>query len=195
MKLINAILIVMVTWFTSMGSNNPVHLISYPNTKTFILDAQNYAESELKIEIIDMEKIVLMSHVLDTRDQDAIKINMKNLPDGIYSVFVEDEIKRVENKVIIKYDLLMADVEYHHISYKPIFRQTENYFDLSWMQLGEETAEITIEDNEHNQVFTETVEHDGIIQRRYDISKLEKGNYVFNVESQGASFSKVIMIK
>lgn len=195
MKLINAILIVMVTWFTSIGSNNPVNLIGNPNTKTFILDAQNFADSKLEIEIVDMEEIVLLSHALDTRDQDAIKINMKNLPDGIYSVFVENEIKRIENKVIIKNDLLLVDAEYEHISYKPVFRQTENYFDLSWMQLGGEIAEITINNYENNPVFTETVEHDGIIQRRYDISKLEKGNYVFNIESQGASFAKTIMIK
>lgn len=195
MKIINVLVIAWITFFNAMGNNNPVNLISNTESKTFILDAKNYTDRTLNIEIIDHEELILLSHTIDTRKQEAIKINMENLPDGIYTVVVEDAMKTVEKRVIIKNDALIVDAEFTGINHKPIFNQNEDFFDLSWLQLNDNKVEIKISDSEDIPVFEEILSHNGSIQRRYDISRLEKGEYTFWIQSNGTSFTKAITVK
>ena len=53
--------------------------------------------------------------------------------------------------------------------------------DLTFLQLEDAKTEIEILDDAGFPVYNETIEDSGSITKRYDVSKLQAGNYVFQV--------------
>ena len=67
-------------------------------------------------------------------------------------------------------------------------------FTVLLANLQQETASITIQQLDGDQIFTQTVKHHNGFNQKFDFTKVPNGRYVLTVEHEGKTYSKVIYV-
>lgn len=150
--------------------------------------------SEWKSELINIQikeesgAIVLEENIYNHKE--SRKYNLKNLPDGEYTVEVANKYKISTlsfsisgNDLVISTDSITA--------YKPIFIINHESIDLNLMTLGNKVV-ITIVNERNEVVFSEKLTTPSV-NKRYDLRNLSKGQYSIVVFSNGRSYQQTLV--
>ena len=91
-----------------------------------------------------------------------------------------DNLKSTTDEVVLLPKVVTA--------FKPVIDVTENHIDLNCLSDGNPISVSVFSEND--KIFTDVYEKERSISKRYDISKLPRGSYTFNVSAGNTTYSK-----
>lgn len=182
-SIINLIIAVLFTTTSIFASN--INSISTIGSKAFIVDTKLWKSEYLNVEIRNNEGLLIFEDKYST--EKGKKFNFENLPLGIYSILLENELKSTTQRFVISSDdlTLIPDVS---TVYKPVIAVAENHIDLNYLSFGNPIS-VSIYDRS-GQIFTVDRDNQSTVNQRFDTSELPNGIYSFNVSSGNKSYSK-----
>ncbi|WP_221417948.1 hypothetical protein, partial [Fulvivirga kasyanovii] len=121
--------------------------------------------------------------------------DMQSLPDGEYTLEIENN-QRIEMFVLsIINDKLSINRDSRLVIHKPSINQSGNKVDVALQKTHEEPMKLSILDNTNDIIFEDTLADNGNLTKRYDMSRLGPGSYTMRIDIAGKYFSQSIRIQ
>lgn len=156
-------------------------------TITFVLnDAKklNLSIYDVNNRLIHSEKIT-SENVIRTYD-------LKDLPEGIYFLEAESELKISRYKIsVVGKSALLSETSISDI-YKPVFEEKDGLLTVSFLNTAKSPAYIKIYDHEDNEIYDSGVLKDERISKKFDITNVVSEGYSFVVTYDNKAFYKNI---
>ena len=189
----------MYTGYTSVASSSdPFLKVRGKGSKEFALfiDKLSVDLTNTLIYLRDENGGVLYKENLSDGKEYKKLFDLTALPEGNYLLEIEDGVKTKSYPLKITASDLQIDYLRQTDSYKPQFiTQDHNKVGVSLFNVNEKEVELSIYDNNSLLVFTETIDGDMILQRKYDLSELIPGNYTMTLKVDKKVFSQPLEVK
>lgn len=161
----------------------PVRIMA--SNKLIIVEKDQWKSPSLEITISEANGAVLVHENI----KKSTKYNLKHVPDGDYTLEIEDHQKvKVQQLAIQNGSLLSKGTS---TIYKPVMKAYEGKLDLNLMAQGQDVV-VTIRNSDNDVAFTERINKEVSITRRYNLEELEAGEYLIDVTVAGKTFTRVI---
>jgi hypothetical protein len=178
----------LIAGFTTKGIANDYKPVTVSiEQKIISIYIDGIKPKEVEIRMVDREGEVLMTDFFNTEDFKKRNYNLINLPDGTYKLEINDVQKTITMMLRINSDIL--EIEKEESLYKPHSFFQEQKWNLSVMSMGND-VNVRIVDQTGNLVYEEEIIGQLSIQRRYNLSKLNKGSYTFYVYMAGNAYEQ-----
>ncbi|WKK78927.2 DUF3244 domain-containing protein [Marivirga arenosa] len=138
---------------------------------------------------------VIYSETVKNENGILKNFDLKHLESGQYMIELENALNIEILPIKVTYDNVTVDKESFNTIYKPFIKANENgIVDFNFLNLNSKPASILIINNKGNVVYKEDLDKNLEIEKRYDLSSLEKGNYQFLVQTSDRNFKQVIAL-
>ncbi len=165
------------------ADNAPISIS--PSNKWIIIDKEKTKFSTLKVTIWDHQGNTIVKDNI----RKTTKYNLKYVPDGNYKIETEDNMKvSVQDITIDNGKILSATTQ---TIYKPYFNNKLGAFDMNLMAQGK-AVKLTLRDATGQTLMEEDIKDQVSVTRRFNLNKLEAGQYTLEVNVDDHSFSKTI---
>lgn len=159
-------------------------LMSSAKAKTITVETSLWKAESVTVQIKEIGGSVILDEVVKS-EKGFRKYDLHNLPSGTYTLELSDDLKiKIQNFVIKGEDLSMSK-EVVTI-YKPVILVSENNIDVNLLTLNQNVSVKILDDND-SVVFSEKIVSPSI-HKRYDLTRLSKGQYTMKVSFGGRSF-------
>ena len=166
----------------SMAKETSVFSVKNAGTNGISLQLTNVIETQIQVSIKDLNGVTLYDDTLSKHKINHRKYDLRNLPIGSYSVIVTydkmmkiQKIKKQHNSIKIEKDTVQT-------IFKPTFNEHSDYLDLNILSLSKQNIYLKIEDDEGRIIYTNQNQINGSYQKRFNLSQLPEGSYIFTVE-------------
>ena len=166
----------------SMAKETSVFSVKNAGTNGISLQLTNVIETQIQVSIKDLNGVTLYDDTLSKHKINHRKYDLRNLPIGSYSVIVTydkmmkiQKIKKQHNSIKIEKDTVQT-------IFKPTFNEHSDYLDLNILSLSKQNIYLKIEDDEGRIIYTNQNQINGSYQKRFNLSQLQEGSYIFTVE-------------
>lgn len=176
------ILIFSALTFSVFASGNPTEIAE--KSKSLVVETSLWKSDKVNIQIKEASGVSILDETVKNT-KSLRKYNLKNLPEGNYTLEISNELKITTQEFSINSSNVILSKEIKTV-YKPVIIWNNDGFDVNLMTLGN-TAFINIQDRDNNIVFAEKLETPAV-HKRYDISSLASGEYTVTVAMNGRSF-------
>lgn len=187
MKSIILSLVLALTLGVSKAATLPT--IKKDVNKSFVLNLKDWNKSDLKVSIISDEGVTVFSETLK-QFKPSRKYNLKYLSTGSYNVQLSDDYKTITYTISVN-DTDVVINEDENVVFKPFIKQTKDAIDINILSLGNE-VNITLIDENGNEIFNEKRENEKTISKRLNISELDNGQYTVSVQVNDFWYSQLI---
>lgn len=184
----NQIVIFLVSFCSLAGftASNPNILTD--KAKMLLIQTEQWKSEKVNVQIKDESgNLVLDESVKNVKS--ARRYNLKNLPNGIYTLEMSNTLKiTIQNFEIVGTEVLVSkEVK---TTFKPVINWNNKNLDINLLTLGKK-ASLNIYDDSNNIIFSENL-NENVVNKRYNISKLSSGDYTVNMIVDGRSYYKSI---
>jgi len=184
---------------TSFAGSNPKFSIQKISKTAFVLSLKNEKETTVSVMLKDLSQYVLLEETLTLPKATHRQYNLKNLPEGEYTLIVDFGSQ-------IKVQPLKMDFNELHIKksdlttiYKPVFNFDQDYLDVNMLCVDLNKVRFEFVDEAGNVNYSKTEKVEDTFGRRFDLSQLGPGKYKLSlaISEKGInrSFSKEITIE
>jgi hypothetical protein len=178
--------VVLTTAFTflsiaAFGVDLPEFTIKNEGAKSFVLQLDRVLTQRVQIRILDAENSLLLSEAIKEKGPFAKKYNLSNLPNGRYTVEIEDAYSISYQPIEVFEKHLVIDDKLLKAIYKPVITATGKQVDLTFLQVEDAVTEIEITDDAGFGIFKDSIKDNGSITRRYNVAQLLPGEYTFRL--------------
>jgi hypothetical protein len=154
-------------------------------SKSLIVETAHWKSEKLNVQIKEASGVVILDETLKN-NKNIRKYNLKNLPEGKYTIEVSNDQKIMTQEFAIESNELVLSQEIR-TEYKPMVIVNKNIVDVNLLTLGNK-AFINLVDRDNNIVFAENLETPAV-HKRYDLSSLASGDYTLSVAMNGRSYT------
>lgn len=189
-KLMLTAVMIMVSTFALANDNKPAVKIEKTGVKTFAVIAYGLNEGETEIAFRDQDGRILYSTTLKGGERYAKKLDLNNLPNGKYMLEVENKLSFTATPLDVSAVSAVAQLDGQVTISKPLVHQNGGKLDI--ILASDSAADVTIYDNNARKIATETVA--GTSHKRFDLTKLEKGDYTVMVKTGGRNFIQSVSL-
>jgi len=182
-RIINLMIAVLFSSATVFAGTTPT--ITTDGSKTFIVDATEWKSEKVSVEIIDNKGVRIFEDTYST--EKGKRFNFENLPNGSYSIILENDLKSIEQEFVItsnEVELLPNKIT----TFKPVINVAENHIDLNYFS-NSNSVSVAIYDNNED-IFNDDFDVNNTISKRFNTEKLPRGYYTFSVSSDGHTYTK-----
>ena len=183
---INAITIAitMVLATASLAAKTPTFLKSN-DSRSIILHLNAWKSDKIVVSIKDMAGVTVFSEKIQNPSGNR-KYDLSGLAQGQYGFVVEDGLKLAEQTLVITNEGVVVNPSTAE-SFRPVFKTDANIWKVQGLALNQ-TTEVAIFDENGNKVFNEKIEKP-VVERAYDVSRLDKGNYTIEYSNGNDTFT------
>jgi hypothetical protein len=183
----------------------PMSLAAYDGSFPFIVINKIGAEKKISLIMRDLKSPAtyrlgnntqgtLLEETID--DAEFAKIfNLQALEDGTYTFSVLTGVREVEQSFVIKGNELILNTVDRKEFYVPTILQHDDHVDLVMFSNELTKLQIEIQDENGNKVFNEELNNVVKVEKRFNLSKLAKGQYTFIVSTPNKTYMKEIRRK
>ena len=166
--------------------------LQFISDNSFILSI-NDLSSDLKISIKDKYGYKLYKKSVKAEDGKFLqKFSINALPNGIYKLEIEDELKIVTLALNIENNKITSQEIVNQNTFKPVvYRKGENVY-LSKFSPEKEPLKVVIYNSEYDVVYKETLMGKVDLGRVYSFP--ESGNYTIAVRSNNKTYEHTVSI-
>ncbi|MDP2068750.1 MAG: hypothetical protein Q8K04_07265 [Lutibacter sp.] len=151
----------------------------------------DYADGDIEVNVQDSFGFVLYREKY-TGASLSRKFDLTLLPNGNYFLEINGQTK-IE---IIPFTVTSNNVDFEKekvtIFFKPIVRFKDDVVYISKLALEKEALNIKVYDTNFNLLYSENLKNNINLGRKLSFSKLEPGNYMLVLKSEGRVFEKTI---
>jgi hypothetical protein len=121
--------------------------------------------------------------------------DLKHLESGHYKIELENTFNIEVLPITITWDSIKVAQNQFTTVHKPFFNLKDNgTVDFNYLNLSAKSISVTITNDKGNVIYKEDLGNSSDIEKRYDISSLEKGDYQFIVHSGDRNFKHSITL-
>ena len=166
--------------------------LQFISDNSFILSI-NDLSSDLKISIKDKYGYKLYKKSVKAEDGKFLqKFSINAMPNGIYKLEIEDELKIVTLALNIENNKITSQEIVNQNTFKPVvYRKGENVY-LSKFSPEKEPLKVVIYNSEYDVVYKETLMGKVDLGRVYSFP--ESGNYTIAVRSNNKTYEHTVSI-
>jgi hypothetical protein len=191
------IVAVIVLGAQSSHASNP-----HPSVAIRVLDATSFAiylnqinDQKLKIAIRDEQGNMLYYKLVRNRNSFNRKLNLRELPTGIYSVEIRDDIGTISYPITLEQGVLSVLEDERVATFNPIIRKKSTTVSLVLFSPAKHTHELSIYNAAHELVHDEKVQNTVNFNKKFDFSEAMPGAYNIVINSQGHKYTYMVPIK
>lgn len=121
--------------------------------------------------------------------------DLRHLESGRYKIELENALNIEVLPITITWDSIAVAHDQFTTIHKPFINLKENgTVDFNFLNLNANPTSIIITNEKGNVIYKENLGNSSDIEKRYDISSLERGNYQFIVQNGGRNFKHSIAL-
>ena len=192
--LVKTNLVIVVMFTTMLSFANEFTTLTKEKTKKITnVKFENVKKGSMLL-IKDHYGLILFKELIENSGEYSKGFDLTALPDGNYYFELD---KEVEIKIIpfeVLSNVVAFDKTKESTINKPFVTFKEGRLLVSKLALENQPLEIKIYDKDSNLIYSEKLLNGKILERIYDVSKVEKGNYKIVMKSDGREFVKRIEI-
>jgi hypothetical protein len=170
---------------TTYANTNPT--ISLDQGKTLVVNLNDWANSDVEITIEDLYGQVLHTDKFKNGSTPGRKYNLKNLPFGSYNLIIESNTKKAIQSIRVDSNSISMEILNSLLVYKPGVVIKEEAIELNQLTLGSELS-VSIS-GAKGTFFTKSYANQSTVNKKFDITGLPKGDYVFTVENNNEYYT------
>jgi hypothetical protein len=136
----------------------------------------------------------LLEEQVDGSDYAKI-FSLRDLEIGVYILSIETGVREIEQTIVVKADDIEISPRARREFYAPTIKATEDHVDLMHFNSELTNLEVEIQDNEGRKMFFEELNNVVKVEKRYNLSKLPKGQYTFIVSTSNKTYMQEITVK
>ncbi|MEL6276342.1 MAG: hypothetical protein AAFU03_14675, partial [Bacteroidota bacterium] len=164
-----------------------------PNS--FVLRIEKPLKTDLEVSIVDYAGEKLHHEILPTSTQVNKLYNLDALPHGKYKLVVADVIIEATYEFELAKSLMIIDNQAEDIVYKPTVTTDAGVATISYFNLKNRKLVVTVYDNRSQEVFSDVLKGEGLLEKRYDFTKLPKNSYELVVSTGRHSVTREMALK
>ncbi|MEL6358011.1 MAG: hypothetical protein AAFQ37_13880, partial [Bacteroidota bacterium] len=103
--------------------------------------------------------------------------NLDALPHGKYKLVVSDILVEATYEFEIAKSLLIIDNEAEEVVYKPTVTTDAGVATVSFLNLQNRKLKVIVYNNQSQQVFSDELKGEGLLEKRYDFTQLPQDSY------------------
>ncbi|WP_296621534.1 DUF3244 domain-containing protein [Marivirga sp.] len=121
--------------------------------------------------------------------------DLRHLESGRYKIELENALNIEVLPITITWDSIAVAHDQFTTIHKPFINLKENgTVDFNFLNLNANPTSIIITNEKGNVIYKENLGNSSDIEKRYDISSLERGNYQFIVQNGGRNFKHSVAL-
>jgi len=187
--LLSGLLMVLAT--LSYGSNEPYFKVEVTGQRTFSLQVENLTGTT-RISLQDTNGEMVYKEQIASVSTYTKQFDVTSLPKGNYTLIVEDDFKRQSAKISVA-DQLVA--EFDELYFFPLIVQDGKYITVSKIASANERLSVVIYDVNDKLLFSEVLQGQDFLGKRFDFSKAPKGTYKIFLASNGHALNRRVVIQ
>jgi hypothetical protein len=154
------------------------------------------AQSEMtNIKLINQFGQVVYSETVKNENGILKNFDLKHLESGHYKIELENALNIEVLPITITWDSVMVAHDQFTTLHKPFIKLRANgTVDFNFLNLNANLTSVIISNEKGNVIYKENLGNNSDIEKRYDISSLEKGNYQFIVQNGDRNFKHSIAL-
>jgi hypothetical protein len=157
------------------------------DSKLLLVDLSNLQTEYVSISILDGDEHVLYSEKVSNVKSFTKKFNLWKLQEGFYTLKVaQSKFKTVQPFEVTSKNVIV-DESVKKVNFEPIFKFKDSKLEVN-APLSENDVIVSIMDKAGIEVFSEVNKNTLSFRKRYDLSKLPKGEYLVEVTLAGETF-------
>jgi hypothetical protein len=193
-KSVIAIVLVMLPLMSFADSFPFVKLTSKEN-KIITLRVGSARSDMTLIKLKDQFGEVIYSETVNNIDGIVKNFDLRHLELGQYKIELENELYIEVLPITVTLDTVVVGEDQFTTLYKPYIKlKQKGYVELNFLNLSTSDTSIMITDYNGEVVYKENLGSNSDIEKRYDMSSLQKGDYKFIVQNDGRIFEKSIAL-
>jgi Domain of unknown function (DUF3244) len=165
-----------------------VTIESAKDAKMIVLSLKDLSNVPLKITIKDSKGEVLKNSYAEGDEDMTYRFNLSKLPEGDYQISISSST----DEFIQPIDVCKNCVNIHDNQliekHKPSFRLNEDKLDINLLNKSQEPVTVIISDKDGNKVVENTFSTGIAFGRRFDLAKLNSGDYTVTVKTKEESY-------
>lgn len=151
--------------------------------------------SHATLQVKDLQGNILLEEGVKSVPQFAKVLNLEQLPAGNYRVVIITETRETIQPLKLTETSVEIDENQREVIYAPVVLCKNDNVDISMFNNRLTTVEVSIFAPNGDKVFTDTQRNVLKVERRYDTSKLEKGNYLVRVSTPQRTYYKDLIVR
>lgn len=112
--------------------------------------------------------------------------DLKQLPEGEYVLTVETEDQEYQASFLVNSDACLVYKESQNR--KPLFESGDDNLLITWQSNGRQKVSVIFR-NAMGKIFTDEVDKGGMLQRNYNLTMLEPGEYEVDLVADGNTYN------
>ncbi|NLP58602.1 hypothetical protein [Lutibacter sp. B1] len=192
-SLIKKCVLVAILLTTVVGiakNDDPSVKINTTSAKQVNLTLNNF-DKAIDVYIKDSQGVILYKETVE-KNVFSRKYDLKTLPSGNYYFEIDTYTKVKTIPVYVDATKVVLNNENESVYFKPVVRVNNDKVYISKLALNEAPLKIVMYDSNFNLIFSEELSGSINLERKLDISRLEKGEYKLLLTSEGKSVIKDI---
>ncbi len=191
-KAMKVTLMIALMFVTTLSMAKDLKVIANSNEKSLVFEMEPYAQATY-IRVVDGEERIIYSERMVSGDVLIKKINLSKLPVGVYTVEVEDALKRVNYTLLL--EASKVTITDRKEDNKPVFRKEGDRIFINLLNLDLHTVEITVYDSTGRKLFSESSEGAQIVQKAFNFENAYSDSYTVMVRDMESAYYEEIIVK
>ncbi len=180
-KFLITIVLLCFTSLVTIAKDLSVFSVEVVDKNSFAVQLKNVKEAQIVVSLKDAKGVLLHKETFMQNRLDNRMYNLGELPSGGYTlVVVYDTVIKVQ-EIKKGYEILEIEAENLKTIFQPSFRQHSGFLDLNMLTLFDLKYSLEISDGAGNLIYNELVQPERTLHKRFDLSHLDKGSYVFTI--------------
>lgn len=167
--------------------------ISKIGSKTFELTMNNL-KGEVELSFTNEANEIIYNAKLSHNGSLKKTFDMRNFSDGTYKIEWVDAEKKQLLPVVIEEDVLSIKMQEKITQLFPTLKEKQNIVSVNMLALNGEFLSVRILNASNELVHKETLRGEGSLGKKYDLSNAPKGEYEFQLISDGNVIIKDVTI-
>jgi len=153
---------------------------------SFVINETN----KLDLSIYDSEGKIIYTENLDPQTVSDRTYDLKSLPDGVYFLVAESELKLAKYKISVVGKTAELSETPILVEFKPLFMKKDGLVKVNFLNLDESATVIKIYDRDCNVVYDSGVIKEQNITKIFDIFNIENEVYTISLTDNNKTYSK-----
>lgn len=172
-----------------------VKLTSLGQNKMIVLNVLNKGDERMTVNITDACENILSTTVVDSKFRFTKQYDLSQLPSGIYFIKINKSIIETVQPFNVNAHNVEMDPAMQVDKYLPVIKMGKRYLDINLLLDQEDKVKVVIKDDSGEVVFSENLDKMTALNRRYDLSGLEKGTYKVEIKAGNTIYRDKIELK
>lgn len=165
------------------GNVSPDYITTNYYEPSVVISFDTWKSESLSVKILSPDSEVILNDIIETKDSEGIKYNLKNLASGKYIIKLENDVKMVEETVIL-FDGKIVEKD-AVVYFKPMINIKDNFISTSFLSYNGD-VKVTIS-NDAGIVFDDKASNTQPFNKVYNVNALESGLYTIRISNDKVS--------